>query len=136
MTRLRNFFRAAGLISLIGCLLLVAGLILLSKLDTVESRYDSYATADADRLFARGWLPPIIPGSSREIVTKNDLDLNLSEGGFRFDREDLEAFLSQLARAPDLDSGRFDAYKYEGWVFFISSGDGDVECKYRFRLNR
>ncbi len=136
MIWLRSFFRTVGLISLIGCLLLLAGLIVLSKLNTVESRYDSYAAADADRPFARGWLPPIIPGSSREIVTKNDLDLNLSEGGFRFDPEDLETFLSQLTRAPDLDSGHFNAYKYKDWFFFISSGGNDVECKYRFRLNR
>jgi hypothetical protein len=38
-------------------------------------------------LFERGWLPDIVPDSSREITINNDLDLNLSKGEFFFDPE-------------------------------------------------
>src|SRR5690606_14748458 len=94
---------------------LLCGLVLTGcgDIDTVESRYQTRADAEADLLFARGWLPEIIPDSSRGIVTKNDLDLNLSEGEFYFDREDLDAFLSHLRRLPESDSRKFQAYAFE-----------------------
>lgn len=62
----------------------------------VTSKYDTYDDAVADDLFDRGWLPDIIPASATRIVTVNNLDLNISEGRFRFDRADRAAFLAQL----------------------------------------
>ncbi|WP_136080544.1 hypothetical protein [Pontiella desulfatans] len=64
--------------------------------DTVTSRYATRAEAEQDRLFARGWLPGIIPASSRKIVTKNDLDVNTSRGSFSFNPEEAADFIARL----------------------------------------
>ena len=61
--------------------------------DTVTSRYETRADAEADKLFQRGWLPSIIPKSSYDITTKNDLDINVSEGQFSFAPNHAEEFI-------------------------------------------
>lgn len=50
--------------------------------DTVTSRYETLAAARVDLLFERGWLPDVLPPSAHDIVTSNDLDLNISTGRF------------------------------------------------------
>lgn len=98
--------------------------------DAVTSRYETRAEAEADRLFERGWLPSIIPPSSRGIVTRNDLDLNLSEGEFRFDRNEKTAFLKRLRRAPEEDHASGEAWRHENWIFRLSEEGETVRCRY------
>lgn len=64
--------------------------------DTVNDHYATRAEAEADNLFERGWLPSIIPASARGIKTSNNLDINISEGEFRFDQEETNTFLEHL----------------------------------------
>ena len=116
--------------------------------DTVTSQYATRAEAEADRLFERGWLPACIPASSRAIITKNDLDLNLSNGEFYFDPGDSGRFQDQLRKidgtelSPD-DTRRFLARRYRSyafsaqdaeWVFFLNPEKG--HCAYRMKLRR
>lgn len=60
----------AGGLALCGC-----------GLDVVESHADTLAEYDD-----HGWLPAsLLPPSTRDIDTRNNLDLNYSTGSFRFD---------------------------------------------------
>ena len=84
----------------VGFLLTIAvtwqGSIFFRKPDTVEHHYPTITDAHSDRLFDKGWLPPIIPASSYNITTHNNLDLNTSVGDFSFQKEDLPLFLTSL----------------------------------------
>jgi hypothetical protein len=64
--------------------------------DVVTTRYASLDQARAHHLFGRGWLPDILPPSSRDIRTSNNLDLNLAEGEFHFDPAEFKAFSSRM----------------------------------------
>ena len=135
---------AVARIGLIALALLVGG----SCLDVVTSRYETRAAAEADRLFERGWLPAILPSSSRNIRTRNDLDSNHSEGEFAFAPEEAAAFIHQLRRmhpaeVSGTDSVRFlergywpHAYQDEDaeWIFFLNAEKG--HCEYRMALRR
>jgi hypothetical protein len=116
--------------------------------DTVTSRYETRADAEAGRLFQRGWLPSIIPQSSCDITTKNDLDINVSEGEFTFSPDHAKDFTDHLRRmdaseVSGTDSVRFmergywpHAYRDEDswWTFFVNSKKG--HCKYRMGLSQ
>jgi hypothetical protein len=134
---------AAGMLLLLGQLLV----------PVVTSKYDSYAEAAADSLFQRGWLPDIIPTSATDIVTINDLDLNVSHGEFRYDSADTAAFLERLRPLPsrdalaavdperiaELEGNGYRAYEFAygdsargrtqygfAWVFFVNENKGHV----------
>ena len=124
--------------------LVLAVLLLCCCRDTVTSRYETRTDAEADRLFERGWLPEIIPQSSYDLSTKNDLDANVSEGGFFF--TDATEFIGHLrkmkaAEVSGSDSARFMEkgywpYSYRTnqswWIFFINRDKG--HCEYRMGL--
>jgi len=110
--------------------------------DTVTNFYPTRKSAEADQVFEKGWLPLIIPPSSRRITTSNDLDSNLSDGDFYFDRSDAAAFLSKLKPYVNRNTPRTDFnanvkdWKKKGylpyeyikedtvWVFFINPEKG------------
>jgi hypothetical protein len=114
--------------------------------DTVTSRYET--RADADKLFQRGWLPSIIPKSSYDITTKNDLDINVSEGQFSFAPSHAEEFIKHLQRMEASEFSGIDSVRFMGrgywpyyfrnanswWQFFINTEKG--HCKYRMGLSR
>jgi len=101
--------------------------------DHVTSRYETRRDAEVDGLFDRGWLPSIIPGSSSKITTRNDLDLNVSEGGFSFDPGDAGEFIRHLSASEGSSS-----YTYEEghavWIFHVDVDAG--HCRYSMRLRR
>ena len=101
----------------------------------VTSHYATRSEAEADRLFERGWLPSIIPQSSRDITTINDLDLNYSDGEFRFGTEGLQPFISELTKLEVTKQG-YQPFEFEDessrWVFLIDPLKG--HCKYRMGL--
>lgn len=114
--------------------------------DTVTSHYSTMADARADGLFGRGWLPDVLPASARDITTSNNLDLNISTGGFSFtpaDGPQLYRLLkpgapghSKFADWPDTvaDYNRrgFTAWSYQQdrytWAFFCHQEKG--RCDY------
>ena len=116
--------------------------------DTVTSRYETKADAEADKLFQRGWLPSIIPKSSYDIRTKNDLDINVSEGQFSFAPNHAEEFIKHLQRMDASEFSGIDSVRFMGrgywphyfrnenswWQFFINIEKG--HCKYRMGLSR
>ena len=94
-----------------------------------------------------------IPASARDIVTTNNLDLDMSHGRFGYDRADHAAFLSRLqplqsgeARSvadpewvAELAANGYRAYEFaygesdrergntgSVWVFFVHEGKGHV----------
>jgi hypothetical protein len=113
--------------------LCAGGILILASFDeSVSSSYATRAEAVADGLFERGWLPDIVPASIRDIEMKNDLDLNISNGDFRFDPGDHDAFVSRLVRSAPDDRNGFSAYRFEDWTFWISSGKN--RCRFHMRL--
>ena len=79
-----------------GVWLSLAALLLAGCGEVVKSNYISYSEAKKEQLFARGWLPDIIPTSATKIITANNLDLNRSEGEFSFPPSATDAFLARL----------------------------------------
>ncbi|MBN8460227.1 MAG: hypothetical protein J0M04_20560 [Verrucomicrobia bacterium] len=112
-------------------ILAMASALLVGCDDSASLCYSTRAEAEADRPFARGWLPRIIPASSREITMKNDLDLNLSNGTFRFVPSDHDAFVAHLTRTPENDRDGSEAYAYKDWTFWIRPDRSG--CGFRMR---
>lgn len=102
--------------------------------ESVRSEYATKAEAEADGLFERGWLPEIIPPTSRRITLENDLDLNHSNGEFQFEASDHDEFIRHLTRTPASDKNGFSAYSYEDWTFWINP-DQKI-CEFHMRLTR
>lgn len=125
---------------------LITVLFLCGCSETVTSQYEARADAEADKLFERGWLPSIIPQSSFKITTKNNLDINTSEGNFAFSPDDGKEFISHLRRMDAtevsgansvqlMERGYWPyAYRNENasWTFFINSESG--HCEYQMGL--
>lgn len=85
-----------------GCLaLLSAGAVLLHRMDAVTKHYSSRADAETDKLFERGWLPPIIPLSASNIAVTNNPDTNTSAGSFTFDPREAARFTAALTRVEE-----------------------------------
>jgi len=101
----------------------------LSSCDVVTSRYATLDDARKDRLFERGWLPDILPASSRDIRVSNDLDVNHSEGEFSFDLADFAVFAARLRSRGDT---KFEYSEGEQtWIFTCDSYRG--HCRYSTR---
>ena len=85
-----------AIVNLAGCVMMA----LLSatgceRLDVVTKRYDTLAEFED-----RGWLPKeILPPSTRNILTVNNLDINVSRGRFEFDPNDVPMFLAKVEAA-------------------------------------
>lgn len=99
----------------------------------VPLSYATKAEATAEIPFARGWLPDIIPSSSREISMSNDLDLNISKGEFVFDAVDHDGFVNQLKRTQSEDRDQFAAYSFKGWTFWIAPEKN--HCRFHMGLS-
>ena len=131
----------------IGFLIIIA-LCVCNCRDAVTSRYKTRSDAVADRLFQRGWLPSIIPQSSYDIRTKNDLDVNVSEGEFSFSPAEASKFTDHLRKMDASEIRENDAkhfierdyrpyaFKDEDslWTFFVNFQKG--HCEYRMVSSR
>ena len=115
-------------------ILALTAILLVGCDESVRLSYSTRAEAEADSPFARGWLPEIIPASSREITMVNDLDLNLSEGEFAFDSADHDKFVSHLVRMPGHDDAQSKFYEYGEWGFWID--DSQDRCRFRIMMAR
>ena len=110
--------------------------------DVVTRDYKTYNDAVSDELFGRGWLPELIPSSSFNIKTSNNLDVNTSEGEFSFPPGDTQAFVSKLhpysgRKSPYVEYDKvvkrriaqgYTPYEYTKdssiWVFFLNADKG------------
>ena len=133
-------------------LLLLLGVFAFFPYNIVTSKYATLEEARKDELFGRGWLPDILPPSSRDILVENDLDLNISEGSFKFSSNENDLLRTKLTsalpnRAPferwdDIVEKRkrqnysYGAYYEEDstWVFFCKYEKG--ECDYVMWVGR
>jgi hypothetical protein len=61
--------------------------------ETVTTRFSDIEHAQREHAFERGWLPPILPLTSKDIVECNNLDINQGEGSFRFEPRDVDHFI-------------------------------------------
>lgn len=113
--------------------------------DVVESHYRTLQEARDDALFERGWIPNILPASTVALRVRNELDLDISAGEFRYAPSDHQAFWSKLAASLPFNEVAEDilqeirrreangfvagAYVFEGraWYFFCKSERGYCE---------
>ena len=75
--------------------------------DVVSTEYRTLSEARNDGLFERGWLPDILPLSTHAIHVANNLDLNTSEGSFRFSSDDFQGFRERLIETSSSSLGQF-----------------------------
>lgn len=104
--------------------------------ESVPLKYSTRAEAEAASLFARGWLPENIPPSSCQISMRNELDLNISNGEFRFDPSEHDIFVSHLERVPSRDEGGSLAYTYEDWTFWVAEAKDHVRFSMRLATRK
>jgi hypothetical protein len=89
--------------------------------DIVSDHYANYEEAKKDRLFERGWLPDILPMSTTNIKTVNDLDLNKSRGSFDIPKNELSGFISRLEQKSE------NEFVYREWQFEVNVNNGHVK---------
>jgi hypothetical protein len=104
-------------------------LLLLGSCDRATRTYATLEDARKDRLFERGWLPDILPPSSRAIRVSSDLDTNRSEGEFSFDPVDFAAFTARLS--PTADQRFQYSADSQTWIFSCDPSRG--HCRYSSR---
>jgi hypothetical protein len=93
----------------------------------MDNYYPTYQDALGNKLFTRGWLPNILPESTKKIEVSNDLDLNTSVGRFVIDKQDRDAFISQLTLV-DIKKNRFEYYSGQSVWAFNMEDNGVVRC--------
>lgn len=126
-------------------LIILISLLLSACSDDVRTTYSNRQEALDGGLVAKGWLPAFIPVSAEQIQTNNNVDLNTSEGSFKFKTEDWSKFAVHLKphghSAPPLadwarTSEKYKASGYEAWwyeeeqttwVFFCKPHEGFCE---------
>ena len=64
--------------------------------DLVIERYATIGDARNAGLFEGGWLPDVLPSSTRDIEARNNLDFNVSAGEFVLSPSDLDSFAARL----------------------------------------
>jgi hypothetical protein len=109
--------------------LIAMAALLLFGCDVVTSRYATLDDARRDRLFERGWLPDILPPSTRDIRVSNNVDVNTSEGEFSFDPAEFPAFADQL-QVVGKETFQFSSGQHS-WKFSCHTSRGF--CRYSLR---
>lgn len=110
--------------------------------DTITNHYANREKAEEAKLFERGWLPSLIPLSAMDITTTNDLDINISEGEFKFDLKETNEFIKNLmpfsnlklpvsswqSKISILKKNGYDAFEYTSdqsvWIFVVNNRTG------------
>jgi hypothetical protein len=130
---------------------LFGALLFILPSNIVTSHYSTLKDARTAELFERGWLPDVLPPSSFNIRTSNNLDVNTSDGEFSFVKEEwplLEAkllhgalpapFVNWDRTVENLKKNGFTTLNYKGeetnWVFFCKPLQG--YCEYDMWLDR
>ncbi len=91
---------------------------------TTSDTYNTYQQAKANKLFDRGWLPNILPTTTTNITTHNNLDLNTSYGSFIIPINKLDNFVKKLTMV----NGHYYYQTSDSrWQFDISFTTGKIE---------
>ena len=103
--------------------------------DIVESSYADIDEARREQVFERGWLPDILPPSTKLITTRNDLDLKLSDGQFTIDPKEFFMFQAQTKECTKSRKNVDELLDYakRGYRPFCFSSD---DSTWRFYINR
>jgi hypothetical protein len=102
-------FIPAAILGLV--VIVILGAVLLLPSDTVITHFENYADANDSGAFERGWLPPILPPSAKNITEKNNLDLNIGEGSFTYESSHIDYFASREAQAIEVNSNSSEHLK-------------------------
>lgn len=71
-------------------------LFVLACSETKDNFYKTIDEARRNSAFDKGWIPDILPASSREIHERHDLDTNAVWLRFKFDKTDVKGLIDQL----------------------------------------
>ncbi len=116
------------LILIIISICLVASFYYLSP--TTSDTYNTYQQAKANKLFDRGWLPDILPTTTTDITTHNNLDLNTSYGSFIIPINELDNFVKKLTV---INGGYCYQTSDSRWQFDINFTNGKVEYQLAYQ---
>lgn len=126
-------------------LIILSALLISACSEDVRTTHANRQEALDGGLVAQGWLPAFVPVSAEQIQTSNNLDLNTSEGSFKFKAQDWSSFAVHLkpqghSTPPFADWARtaekykvsgYEAWWYEEqqttWVFFCKPREGVCE---------
>jgi hypothetical protein len=75
---------------------LIIALAIVGCSDTVRTEFKTLDQAKQANAFSRGWLPPLLPDGTVDIVEINDLDVNFGHGSFRFPVASTTPYLDAL----------------------------------------
>lgn len=109
--------------------ILLSSLILGCSDDRVTTRFTDLQHAKAEHAFERGWLPPILPLSTKNIIEINDLDLNRGHGSFTFSPTDLNYFSAQGAipiKMNNATQGKKKEMQNQGFQFLVYAQDSSL----------
>jgi hypothetical protein len=88
------------------------------------TRFATVQEAHSKGAFERGWLPPILPDSTRNITESNDLDVNIGDGSFQFSASDYVSLTSLLTPAsPDVANQDWSSRTTKGFGDFTYTTD-------------
>jgi hypothetical protein len=85
-----------------------------------EIKENYYMNMDAVRksgAIDAGWIPAVIPDSSKEIYERHDLDTNAVWLKFAFDKRDVDAMLAEIEelKASEIDTVAFSKPNIKWW---------------------
>jgi hypothetical protein len=91
--RTQTFCRNMNLLHILGLASLL-GIVSCGDLDVVSRHYATLEDAQED--IEKGWIPATLPKSAYDIHDSHDLDLNVGECTFKFDKELLWVYMNGL----------------------------------------
>lgn len=109
--------------------ILLSSLILGCSDDRVTTKFTDLQHAKAEHAFERGWLPPILSPSTKNIIEINDLDLNRGHGSFSFSPTDLNYFSAQGAIPIKMNNavqGKKKEMQDQGFQFLVYAQDSSL----------
>lgn len=71
---------------------------LIQYVEVDDNYYKTLQAAERDGAVERGWIPPILPASSKEIYERHDIDTNEVWIRFQFNTRGFPGFVSNLKR--------------------------------------
>lgn len=104
--------------------LILSTLLIFGCSDEVTTQYATYTDAQKDSLFERGWLPDILPESTKHIMVVNDLDTNSSQGSFIIEGSEVGLFLENIKPTDNVNQFNFSE-GHSKWNFTLKE-DGLV----------
>lgn len=64
--------------------------------NTVRTEFKTLEDAENAKAFSRGWLPPLLPHGTTNIVEENNVDVNIGQGSFEFPSRSTAPYIQAL----------------------------------------